>query len=224
MTDEMNTGGLPQAQPDAPAQAGSVMDSGTDTTQSVLLNAPTLEQLEKELKKERHRTDFSRVLRNTLFSMLVVAAVSVLIAVLLVPVLQIHGTSMTPTLEENDVVAAVTMSGNCKTGDLIAFYYNNNILIKRVIAGPGDWVSIDDDGRVSVNGVVIEEPYVSEYAKGKCDLTFPYQVPDARYFVMGDHRETSVDSRASAVGCVSREMIIGKIVMRIWPLATIRVF
>ena len=197
-----------------------------DETQSVkklLANAPTLEQLEKELKKERRRVDFGRVLRNTIFSLVVVAAVSALIAVLFLPVLQIHGSSMSPTFSEQDIVAAFSV-GSCKQGDLIAFYYNNNILVKRVIAGPGDWVDIDEEGNVSVNGQPLEEPYLAEKARGNCDITFPYQVPDARYFVMGDQRSTSVDSRSELVGCVSREMIIGRIFIRVWPIETIRLF
>lgn len=189
----------------------------------VLKDAPTLEQLEKELKKERHRVNYGRVLRNTLFSLVVVSAVSVLVAMLLLPVLQTHGSSMTPTLHEGDIVVAVS-AGNCKTGDLIAFYYNNNILIKRVIAGPGDWVDIDADGNVSVNGQLLEEPYVAEKARGETDLSFPYQVPDARFFVMGDHRATSIDSRSSLIGCVSREMLIGRIVLRVWPLTNFHFF
>lgn len=183
----------------------------------VLQDPPTLAQLEKELKKTRYRANFSQVLRNTLFSLIVVAALSALVAVLLLPVLQIHGSSMTPTLYESDIVVGLNMGG-FRTGDIVAFYYNNNILIKRVIASPGDWVSIDEDGIVSVNGTVLDEPYVSEYSLGICDLNFPYQVPDGRFFVMGDHRETSVDSRSSVMGCVSRDMVIGRVIMRVWPL------
>ena len=184
---------------------------------------PTLEQLEKELKKERRRADFGRVLRNTVFSLVVVAAVSALIAVLFLPVLQIHGTSMAPTLADGDIVAAISV-GKCRQGELIAFYYNNNILIKRVIAGPSDWVDIDAEGNVSVNGQPLEEPYLAEKARGNCDVTFPYQVPDGRYFVMGDHRATSVDSRNEVVGCISRDMVIGRILLRVWPLNGFRLF
>lgn len=198
----------PQGQPPAPRRRA---------------NVPTLEQLEKELKKERRRVDFGRVLRNTVFSLVVVAAVSALIAVLFLPVLQIHGTSMAPTLVDGDIVAAVSV-GKCRPGELVAFYYNNNILIKRVIAGPGDWVEIDEDGNVSVNGQPLEEPYLAEKARGNCDITFPYQVPDGRYFVMGDQRATSVDSRNEVVGCVSRDMVIGRIFLRVWPLENLRLF
>ena len=208
-----------------PGSAGAEREAQEDISSihSILANGPTLEQLEKELKKERRRIDFGRVLRNTVFSLIVVAAVSALIAVLFLPVLEIHGSSMAPTLNEQDIVAAVSV-GKCRTGDLIAFYYNNNILIKRVIAGPGDWVDIDEEGNVSVNGQVLDEPYLTEKAQGNCDITFPYQVPDARYFVMGDHRATSVDSRNEVVGCVSREVVIGRIILRVWPLEEIRLF
>lgn len=179
--------------------------------------APTLDQLEKELKTTEYRSNFSRVLRSTFASLLVVAAISVLVAVLLLPVLQIHGTSMTPTLYEDDIVVAVN-SKKYQPGDLIAFYYNNNILIKRVIATSGDWVEMDENGVVSVNGHPLDEPYVNELAYGECNITFPYQVPDERCFVMGDHRATSIDSRNTAIGCVSTEMIVGRIVFRVWPL------
>lgn len=192
-------------------------------TPQVLKDPPTLEQLEQELKKTRYRSNFRQVLRNTIFSLIVVAAVSALVAVLLLPVLQIHGTSMTPTLQEGDVVVALN-AGSGKPGDLIAFYYNNNILIKRVIASPGDWVSIDENGTVSVNGEVLDEPYISQPALGSCDLNFPYQVPDGRYFVLGDHRETSIDSRSSVMGCVSKDMVIGRIILRVWPLQEFHIF
>lgn len=212
-----------QAAPETDAPAPGAPAEQAAPLASALANAPTLEQLEKELRKTRHRRNFGRVMRNTLFSLVVVAAVSALIAVLLLPVLQIHGASMGPTLNEQDIVAAINTS-RCRTGDLIAFYYNNNILIKRVIAGPGDWVDMDEEGNVSVNGEPLDEPYLAEKALGHCDITFPYQVPDGRFFVMGDQRATSVDSRSSMVGCVSREMVIGRIFMRVWPLQQIRFF
>lgn len=181
------------------------------------MEAPTVEQLEAELKKEQYRHNYGRVLRSTAFSLLVVAAVAVLVAVLLLPVLQINGTSMTETLQDGDIVVAISNS-KFKTGDVIAFYYNNRILIKRVIASAGDWVDIDGDGNVYVNGESLEEPYIAEKALGKCDIELPCQVPDGKCFVMGDHRATSVDSRSSAVGCISDSGVVGRIVFRIWPL------
>ena len=182
------------------------------------LELPDLELLEAELEREQYKNSFSQVLKSTVFSLLVVAAVSVLIAVLLLPVLQISGTSMTDSLQDEDIVVALN-SKKYKTGDIIAFYFNNNILVKRVIASSGDWVDIDEDGNVYVNEVLLEEPYVTEKALGDCNITLPYQVPDNRCFVMGDHRATSIDSRNTAVGCVSNDMVIGKILVRVWPLA-----
>ena len=158
------------------------------------------------------------MLRSTAFSLVVVAAVSVLIAMLLLPVLQISGTSMTESLQDKDIVVALN-SSKYQTGDIIAFYYNNNILVKRVIAASGDWVNIDKDGNVYVNEELLDEPYISEKALGDCNITLPYQVPDERCFVMGDHRATSIDSRNTAVGCVSNDMVIGKILFRAWPLS-----
>ena len=158
------------------------------------------------------------MLSSTAFSLVVVAAVSVLIAMLLLPVLQISGTSMTESLQDKDIVVALN-SSKYQTGDIIAFYYNNNILVKRVIAASGDWVNIDKDGNVYVNEELLDEPYISEKALGDCNITLPYQVPDERCFVMGDHRATSIDSRNTAVGCVSNDMVIGKILFRAWPLS-----
>lgn len=188
-----------------------------DEGRKLELDGLELGALEAELAHERYKKRYKGVLKNTVFSLIVIMAVAALAAMLLFPVLQINGTSMTESLQDNDIVMAV--SGNkYKTGDVVAFYFNNNILVKRVIAGPGDWVDIDDEGNVSVNGILIDEPYVSEKSKGNCNIELPYQVPDGRCFVMGDHRETSVDSRNTAVGCITDDMVIGRIILRIWPL------
>ena len=183
-----------------------------------LLDGPSLDQLEAELQRSQHKRNYSRAVRRTVFSLVVVAAVAVLVAVLLLPVLQISGSSMTNTLQDGDIVVAVN-GKSFETGDVIAFYYNNKILVKRVVATAGDWVDIDEDGTVSVNGRQLDEPYVTERALGECDITLPYQVPDGKYFVMGDHRSTSVDSRSTTVGCVSSDMVIGRIKLRVWPLS-----
>lgn len=195
------------------------MEQGKNREQpGEMTQAPSLEQIEEALKKAQYRRSYGKVLRSTVFSLIVVAAVAVLIAVLALPVLQISGESMTDTLQNGDIVIAVN-SSKLKTGDIIAFYYNNNILIKRVIAYAGDWVDIDGEGNVYVNGTQLNEPYVSDKALGECNIDLPYQVPDDRCFVMGDHRVTSIDSRNTAVGCVSSEMVVGKILFRVWPLA-----
>lgn len=181
------------------------------------LGMPTAAQVEAELENERYKRRYGSVIRSTVYALITVAAVAVLVATLWLPVLQIYGSSMTPTLEDGDIVATVKTS-SFEPGDVVAFYYNNKILIKRVIAQAGDWVDIDADGTVFVNGRQLDEPYVSEKSLGECDIKLPYQVPDGRIFVMGDHRSTSVDSRSSAVGCVAEEQIVGKVVFRAWPL------
>lgn len=178
---------------------------------------PTLNQLERELKREKYNTSFAQVFRSTVYALITVAAVAVLVAVLLMPVLQIYGTSMSPTLTEGNIVLSLKGS-SFETGDVIAFYYNNKVLVKRVIAQSGDWVDISDDGTVYVNAQKIDEPYLTEKALGECDIELPYQVPESKIFVMGDHRSVSVDSRSTSVGCVAEEQIVGKIVFRVWPI------
>ena len=178
---------------------------------------PTVAQLEEELKRETYRKRYHSVFRSTVYTLITVAAVAVLVATLFLPVLRIYGTSMTPTMTDGDIVVSVTGS-NFDRGDIIAFWFNNKILVKRIIALPGEWVDIDEAGNVSVDGNPLDEPYLTEKALGECDIELPYQVPDGRLFVMGDHRSTSSDSRSSAVGCVAEEQIVGKLVFRVWPL------
>ncbi len=178
---------------------------------------PDIPLLEAELRRVRYKKRYKTVLRSTIYTLITVAAISVLVATLWMPVLQIYGSSMTPTLHDGNIVLSMK-SGDIHTGDVIAFYYNNKILVKRVIAKPGDWVNIDEDGTVFVNGQELEEPYLTEKALGECDIELPFQVPDSRLFVMGDSRSVSVDSRSTVVGCVAEEQIVGKIVFRVWPL------
>ena len=179
---------------------------------------PRLEQMESELKRVKYKRRYRSVLRSTVYALITVAAAAVLVATLWMPVLQIYGASMSPTLEEGEIILSLK-TGQFAPGDIVAFYYNNKILIKRVIAGPGQWVNITEDGSVYVDDRLLEEPYLHEKALGECDIELPYQVPDNRYFCLGDHRATSVDSRNTAVGCVAEEQIVGKIVFRVWPLA-----
>ena len=177
---------------------------------------PTVQQLEAELKREKYRGRYWKMLRGTVAVLVVVAATAVLISNLLLPILRIYGSSMTPTLVNGNIVAAVR-NGTYQRGDIIAFYYNNKILVKRVIGMPGEWVDMDDSGNVTIDGEPLEEPYLTEKALGECDIELPYQVPEGRYFVMGDHRSVSSDSRSSQVGCVSEEQIVGKLLFRLWP-------
>lgn len=178
---------------------------------------PSVEQLEKELRRVNYMRRYRVVLKSTVYTLITVAAIAVLVATLWLPVLQIYGSSMTPTLQDGEIIFSVKTS-DVKQGDIIAFYYNNKILVKRVIANAGDWFNIDQDGTVYVNNTELEEPYLTERSFGDADIELPYQVPEGKVFVMGDHRATSVDSRHIAVGCVAQEQIVGKIIFRIWPL------
>jgi signal peptidase I len=181
------------------------------------MELPTTPQLELAEAKAKHHRRFFSGLRTTIGAMIVVAAIAVLVATIWMPVLQIYGTSMTPTLSEGEIVLA-RKGSKFETGDLVAFYMGNKLLVKRCIAGPGDWVDIDEDGNVYVNGELLDEPYVSDKTQGDSDLEFPYQVPESRYFMLGDHRSTSMDSRNNSIGCVAEEQIVGRLVLRIWPL------
>lgn len=183
---------------------------------------PSEEAVDAERRRLKYQKEFHRVLRSTIYYLVVVAAAAVLLATLFLPVLQVSGTSMEPTLKDKDIILLIK-TRNFKTGDLCGFYFQNKLLLKRVIGGPGDIIEMDAQGNVKVNGVIIDEPYLSEKALGECDITFPYHVPDNRYFVMGDHRTNSIDSRSSVIGCIEKEQIVGKVVFRIWPLSDISI-
>lgn len=184
------------------------------------VEVPGLSQLEKELNRVKYKKRYKSVLTSTISTLIVVAAIAVLIATLLMPVLQIYGTSMSPTLYDGDIIATIKTT-EFEQGDVVAFYYNNKILVKRVIAMSGEWVDMDEDGNVYVNDVLLDEPYLVERAVGECDIKLPYQVPENRIFVMGDHRSVSVDSRSTTVGCVAEEQLVGRLLFRVWPLKDI---
>lgn len=185
-----------------------------------IISRPTIEALEQEIKRVHYKEKYKKTLRSTIFTLITVAAVAVLVATLFLPILQIYGNSMTPTLEDGDLILSVKES-HFQKGDVIAFYYNNKILVKRVIATSGEWVDMDDEGNVFVNGELLEESYVKDKAFGECNIPLPYQVPEDKIFVMGDHRSVSVDSRHTSVGCVAEEQIVGELEFRIWPLSAI---
>lgn len=178
---------------------------------------PSVELLEQEVQRVRYKRRYRSVLKSTLYALITVAAVAVLVATLWLPVMQTYGSSMTPTLCNGEIIFSVK-TGKPEQGDIIAFYYNNKILVKRVIGLPGDWVDIREDGVVFINNRMLIEPYLVDRDFGNADIDLPYQVPDGKYFVMGDHRAFSADSRHTAVGPISSEQIVGKIIFRVWPL------
>lgn len=179
---------------------------------------PSMEQIEKERSRLQYRSRYSRTLKSTIAVLLVVAAIAVLVATLWMPVLRIYGTSMVPTLGDGQIVISVKTE-SFEPGDIAAFYLGNKVLVKRYIAGPGEWINLDESGNVFINGEPLDEPYLTEKSYGQTNIELPYQVPDERYFLMGDNREVSIDSRNTTVGCVEKEQIVGKIVFRIWPLS-----
>ena len=184
---------------------------------------PTKQQVEKERKRYRRQKAYNKALSGTIYVLTIVAAVAVLIATLVLPVLQIEGKSMEPTLVNGDIVL-LTKTVNFERGELCGFSWNNKLLIKRVIGIAGDWIEIDTDGTVYLNGEKLDEPYAQQLAVGECDLEFPYQVPQEQYFVLGDMRESSIDSRNTLIGCVEKSQIVGKVFFRIWPFKTICFF
>ena len=184
---------------------------------------PTIDQIENERKRYRRQKAYNKALGGTIYVLTIVAAVAVLIATLVLPVLQIEGTSMEPTLVNGDIVL-LTKTTTFNRGELCGFSWNNKLLIKRVIGIPGDWIEIDTDGTVYLNGERLDEPYAQQLAVGECDLEFPFQVPQEQYFVLGDMRESSIDSRNTLIGCVEKDQIVGKVFFRIWPFKTMRFF
>lgn len=187
------------------------------------VSLPTKKQVETERKRYRRQKAYNKALGGTVYVLTIVAAVAVLIATLILPVLQIEGTSMEPTLSNGDIVL-LAKTTRFSRGELCAFTWNNKLLVKRVIALPGDWIEIDTDGTVYLNGERLDEPYVDQKAFGESDLEFPFQVPQEQYFVMGDMRENSIDSRNTLIGCIPKDQIVGKVFFRAWPFQRIRFF
>ena len=184
---------------------------------------PSLEEIQQEMTRVRSQSKYHQALRSTVSTIVVVAALAVLVAALLLPVLRVTGTSMEPAFQPGDIIVAYK-TDSLKSGDLCCFYYNNKLIVKRIIAQGGDRVEMDGEGRVTVNGLLLDEPYVSEYAFGQCDLDFPFEVPQGTLFVMGDNRPVSVDSRSINFGCINTEEMSGKIILRVWPLSAMEFF
>ncbi len=178
----------------------------------------SIDQIQEELDRVKYKQRYMKVMFNTIFVLLTVSAIAILLSTMFFPVLRIYGSSMTPTYENDDLV--LCLKGNTyESNDIVAFYYNNNLLVKRIIATEGQWVNIDEDGNVYVDDILLEEDYITDKALGECDIEMPYQVPSGMYFVMGDHRSTSMDSRLEVIGCVSQDQIVGKILFKVWPIA-----
>ena len=202
------------------AEEGALTDGGIPAEEGAGTGLPSTSVLENALKRVSYDSRFRASIVSTLMTLVVVAAAAVLIAVLVLPILRIYGQSMSETLDNGDIVVSVK-TADLETGDIVAFYYNNTILVKRVIGQSGDWIDIAKDGTVSVNQQELEEPYLDKKAYGEIDIKLPYQVPEGRIFVMGDNREISIDSRTMMIGCVAEEQIVGKIIYRVWPFSKI---
>lgn len=181
---------------------------------------PTKEDLEKELIREKYKLKYKKTFKSTIYTLVIVISFSSLLSTLLFPVLEIYGKSMNPTLSEGDIVLCIRKS-NIERGDIIAFYYNNKILIKRVIGLSSDWINIDKEGNVYVNDILFKETYIKEKSYGESNIKYPYQVPDDTYFVLGDDRKSSIDSRNSIISVISKEDIVGKIIFKLWPIKKI---
>ncbi len=184
---------------------------------------PNISMLEEELEREKHKKMYGKTLKSTMYTLIVVSAVAVLIATIFFPVLKIYGASMAPTVKEGEIIIALK-SKNFDNGDVVALWYGNKLLVKRIIATPGQWVNIDADGDVYIDGKKIEESYVSNKSLGDCNVELPLQVPEGKYFVLGDHRNISQDSRNSVVGCITKEDIVGRLILRVWPFNEIKKF